>query len=768
MRVWQLSIVALLTRTPAFWRRVLPLTIGTVIATVSLGLLAAAQLAPLQQVESRLGSADGAVSAGKAVPAGSAAPALESRPHVISITTELTSFIELANPRISGTLYIETDWVSPAVAGRVELVSGRWPTQPGEVVVSKTVPLTPGSTSTTVVGPNTMDVVGVAHLVYSAATPAVMAAPGTWAAWPVTRRQAEQAGLTANRQLLFTATDPARVCSQLLADHTLAGDGLNCETRAGMYQLSATGNPVRFLLEQGLPALGIQLLAAVLAGGLVTRLLQRMMRPLSDVGLPSRSLRLAGLVQASVGSAAAIAAGLALGFGVTLLARPLVAAQLNHPLSPIAAPVSAALGGLAALLVVLVAVRPLPPSRERRPHALSERAADRLAAVGCSLIALSIAGTVQLPQALSTVALVAVGTSVGFALLAPRLVLLASAADFVPSVRLAAARALGSNSRTYAIHVALTATLVGLICSSLALASGLVANLNQNSGTGIPAGMVLLNVDEDGRLKLTDQVVREFEKSLGLGDPITVWQGVDQAGTGELTPWWAFPSINDAQHVFPGLSEGQVHALAAAGSVSLRPDSQTGHLQRPRDLRWLLELRISSSRPSTAYATSLLYLGLTPEQDELAAAWADDHGLAPGYVRATDAAADVPIPLLTAIGASAFAVSTGLMSSVAMRGELAALRGLLAAFNALGLGRRWCFGVIVTISLALSGLAVILGWCSALVTAALVRFLLDDALLLGGVHWLVLAAVGLGTVAGGALGGALSSYRFAAQEVNGR
>lgn len=256
MRRWQLSVMAVVSRTRAFWVRLLPLVVGTAVATGILGLLAASQVTPAQQIESRIGGADGAATAGRALPAGGIAPDITVHAGTTTLTTELTSFVELAQPKLASVLYLETVWGRKPTAGRMELLSGRWPVEPGEVAVTPSIGSGEGSSLRSVVGPNTLTVVGIANLTYSSHREAVLAAPGTWAAWPVTRAAAERADLTANRQLLFEAPDPAGTCERLLADKSLAGDGLSCETRQSAMQEAANESPVRFLLEQGLPALG--------------------------------------------------------------------------------------------------------------------------------------------------------------------------------------------------------------------------------------------------------------------------------------------------------------------------------------------------------------------------------------------------------------------------------------------------------------------------------------------------------------------------------
>lgn len=767
MKSWQWSTLTLVLRTRAFWTRLVPLVIGTAIATMVLGLLAAAQLSPSQQIQSELGDADGVATMGKPVPVGQSAAKVPSDGSLKWAVTELSGSLELASPKSSNVLFVETDWERSVVKGRYELLSGRWPTTPGEIAVSPTVPAKLGDAIRAVVGGEDLQVVGVARLDYSTNREALFAGRGTWAAWQTAGRDAERSGLVANARILFASPDPEAACRAFLKDKSFAGDSFSCETRRSLQNVILGGSPVRFLIEQGLPALAVQLLAAALAAGLLTRFLRRVFRPLSDVGLSRNGLGLVAVVLSVIGTALSVVVGLLVGTAGVLIGRPLLASQIDHPMSPPELPGSAMVGSVATLLTVLLAVRPLQPRRQVVAHALTSRAAGAAAALGCFLIALSIVVSIQLPKALSTVGMVALGASIGFALLAPQLILLVGATQLAPGRRLAAVRSLASNSRTYAVHVGITGALVGLICSSLALVGGLVANLNQNSGTGIPQGMVLLNVNEDGRPKLDAEVVKKFEGDLGLGKAVVVWRGVDDASNGDQTPWWAFSTVDDLRSVFPNLNDTQVQA-AAQGGLELTPQDSGVTPDLPRELRWLRQLRVATKSPKNSFATSRLYVGLSPDQDKRAATWADANALAPGYVNATDIAPDVPVPALTAASALAFALGTGLMSSVAMRGELSALRGLLVAFNAIGLGRRWCFGVIMSISLILSALAIAIGWCSAIVTSLLVSLLLDGALLLGGVPWLVFGAIGIGTAVGGLLGGTLSSYRFAAQEVNGR
>lgn len=76
----------------------------------------------------------------------------------------------------------ETDWQSRPYPARYELLSGRWPTRPGEVVVTEPqdVSATPGAVLPVLGGAVKLQIVGTADDRY-ASTTNLLVAPGTWA-----------------------------------------------------------------------------------------------------------------------------------------------------------------------------------------------------------------------------------------------------------------------------------------------------------------------------------------------------------------------------------------------------------------------------------------------------------------------------------------------------------------------------------------------------------------------------------------------------------
>lgn len=772
MSGWKWAVYRLTVRTKAFWLRMIPACIGLMASTFILGVTGATILAPEQSLESYYGSASGAADAGKPVPAGSQPPTLAAEAGA-TMVTELVSFIELSAPASSDVLYLELPAVSIAAEGRISLTSGRWPTHAGEVAVTPAVAAAIGTVVEARVGRTQLSVVGMISRQYAREQPTILAAPGTWAAWPVRGQDAALANLTANRRVYFDSPRPAATCAALLASPGMAGDATSCETREGFRALMASASPVTMLVERGLPATGVAVIGALISAGLFSRFARRTLQPLSDLGLPRRSLGIIGSGLASTGGLAAAGTGLCLGFLASFAARPAIAARLDQPISPPTFPAVACIGGVLVVVLLVLLGLPLPSIRRSAPKAASPQIAGRLAGLG----SLSIAAAIAVGWLFSSPTWAAIGTvmvcaCLGTALWAPRAIAAVASVSRPPGRLLAATRALGANSRVYSAQVVMMASLVGIVCATLATVGGMLANLNRNSGTGIPPGMVVLNVSEDGRPDLPETIVGEFRGSMGLGDPVQVWRGVTEVpGQDQVEPWWSIVSTGDAKVIFPTLTERQVHVLEQRGRIRLRESTEAAspdELEVHWAMRGIQWLRVDRRAPAGTFAHSLVFVGLSPEQDRLADAWPEAHGIAPGYVNAAEVAPEVPISELTAISAALFAAMAAIMSAVAMRGEVAALHQLLAGLRALGLGRRWCTEVLVLLGLMLSGLGVVLGWVGGVVAALCVQHLLDGALLISGIPWLAFFGVGLGAVLGSTIAVAFSALRFASNDINGR
>ncbi len=445
---------------------------------------------------------------------------------------------------------------------------------------------------------------------------------------------------------------------------------------------------------------------------------------------------------------------------------------MDHSLSPPSVSAGAIVCGFAALIGLIGFVRPVANERRIVNHTVSRAAAQRVAAVGSMVLALAVVGAILAPPTLTTVALIIAAFCGGLALYAPVAILALSGAPAPVGRRLAAIRALGANSRGFAIHVGVTTCLVGLVASTLALLTGLLANLNRNSGTGLPAGIAMVNVRDEGKVPLSADVVGRFRSDLRLGEPVDVWRGVDEnAKTQDQTPWWTFRSVADARRLLPWIGDDQARTLeASARLATVAPDERPrpDAVALPWAMRWLAEIRIAASPPPGTFSVSAAFAGLSREQDIAASRWASANGVADGYIWTAEVEPEVPLTTITAVSTVAFATLAAIMGAVAVRGEVAAMRGVLAGFHAMGLGARWCRQVIVLISTLAAGLAVIAGLLAAVLGVLASNYVLGGGVLIAGIPWHLVVMVCLGTLLGGAVGGAASSFRFGAQEHNTR
>lgn len=772
MTRWHARVAQLIGWSRAFWLRMSPLLIGVLLSAATVSAIDATQLSLDQERERYFGASDGFASAGTSTEVGESDGPLPAIPDV-TFTQELAAFVSFQPPGPQGEIYVvEADHTSAASRGRYELVSGRWPVRAGEVVATASTALSAGASVVPVVGTVQLRVVGMFRIVYSTRQRALLAAPGTWAQWRVSQKEAQLSQLRANRSLFFSGADSTAICATLTHDRSLLGDSFECQINPRHLPPAESATSVRSLLERGMPAVLLATLGAVLSGALLSRSLRRTFNPLLDLGLPRRTLHRLGTGLVVVAGLATAIAAATLGALSGFALRPLLQAQVDHPLSPPSVPLAALAGTLAAWVTLVLVTRPVETRRRNHAHMLSARAASIAAGLGSIVLAFAASVTLLGSASFATVGLIVGGICLGLALYVPSVVLRLSRMEAPPGSLLAAVRALGANSRGFSLHVGMIACLVGLVSSTLALAAGLVANLNENSGTGLPPGIAMLNIAEDGKSPLPVEVVERFRRELQLGEPVMVWRGVDEDPQSEnMRPWWAFSTAADARTVLPWISSDQVRLLQQSGRLETAAPDQPARpdaVALPWAMRWLTEIRVSSAAPKGTVTTSLAFAGLSSDQDVKAASWARETGIADGYVWTTDVAPDVPVAALTALSTSAFAVLTAALSAVAMRGEVASMRSLLATFHAIGLGARWCRQVILLLAGITAGLAVCVSLAATVLCVLAVDHALKGALLVAGIPWHVVAAVSIATLLGACVGAVASTFRFRAHEHNTR
>ncbi|MGW4497454.1 hypothetical protein ACWENR_02390 [Micromonospora sp. NPDC004336] len=309
------------------------------------------------------------------------------------------------------TLYTEAPWPADPFPRRYQLREGRWPSQPGEVLVTDALRrvLGPVESFTVFSGNDRLRVVGVARDLFGA-TPRILAANGTWASLSdATARNFSTVLATAT--VHWNGGDQQRMITSVTA--VVAGDlpkaspgavekELAAAVRTRAHELTKPRRSWtdRLPIAYDIPSLALPLLTVLTVFGLNARRFRRSMAIMTSVGM-NRTTATAGVAAATtVWTLAAAAAGILTGVGLGAVARPVVDRFLPGPISPwpdLLAPagrllaVTAVACLVAALLLHLAHPRSVPapaagaaPARqapEDRRQRINGRAVRRVAAV---------------------------------------------------------------------------------------------------------------------------------------------------------------------------------------------------------------------------------------------------------------------------------------------------------------------------------------------------------------------------------------------------
>ncbi|WP_331451823.1 FtsX-like permease family protein [Streptomyces sp. SS162] len=342
------------------------------LATLAAGLFAAAAPSAEQRATSTLGRADGFITlSDPAVTAKLAEELVRRAPGITVLAIDDNSeFPVWAKDRTVPVRYVDTDWSSPLMRGRYRLLEGRFPSELGEIAVSRALAdalgLRPGDglpyrwkrdAPARIVG---LIESPQAHAAYD-----YLAAPGQLRAWPKTGSDTTNT-LPASYGLLLSG-DAAQMDT---AQNVISERGLHLETRSN---IAAS----RTMIERE-PALllapGIVVLGVIAAGAFALRM--RRTRAefaiLASIGVPDRDLRYAAVSGAVSASVIAVPAGWLAGSLLALAARPVLPRFTDKDTAPYD---PLLIGGLltvllsvavAALAAVLTSRHPAElPARER-------------------------------------------------------------------------------------------------------------------------------------------------------------------------------------------------------------------------------------------------------------------------------------------------------------------------------------------------------------------------------------------------------------------
>lgn len=765
-------LAGLLARTRALHLALLPLLVATLLTTLSMSALRTGELDDAQRIEAEFGQADGRKPIEKAISPGTPTPpAPDIRTgRSIAALVYSPSFRDADQP--TSTIVQEEPWPSFSSEGRYTLLEGRWPEQPGEVAVTPALGWNIGQEVTSVPEGLTVTVVGTAEAIYATDQDIVLAAPGTWAGWDITTERAEVANLRAELTFVWLSTDPEATAAALDKAYPADSPGYTATTREEA--LAATsGLSAQETLQRDLPALLVCILGALASGLLIIRFLRRNLDGLSRAGVSRTTLRLTALALSVSSTAATVIAAYA---GALLLAgamRPLLATRLTHPPRPwewISEQVATLLV-ISFLLTALVGSLALPrtaPAQQRagRTARSASRVAPALTAVALTAaVVLSAAPTGNLWQFVGIIALSALG-AFGLAVVLIRLV--ARRAPREVGATLAGRRLLQRRSAELGLMAGLLAAVVTVLATTLAVAAGTTAQLNKISGTGFPPGMAAFNSWTLPQ-EAAETWKETFESDLAI-DPATGVNLIEHVTPSEQAAHrtWHLASVDDTEKLFGPLTAPQRHALetsqlttAAEGSPA-EPDQLT----LPWDLRGITAITLEEAPPpehdsAWPQQTMTVYTGLTPDQDALAAGWAEANGITPVVITATSRGGEVPTPLLPQLAAVLFGGIVMLLIALTLRGEVRAYGDLMTIFRSLGLGRPWITRVGTELGLWMGIGALAAGVTCSLLAILLCARALGGALLLSGVPWLAIMLLALSGVVGAAAGGAQAARRAA-------
>ncbi|MEU0589005.1 hypothetical protein [Streptomyces sp. NPDC006132] len=497
---------------------------------------------------------------------GAFAPELQSRVKDVGITDAMimlsASDVQLDTTPVRNVTMLEADWASSPYPSRYELRSGRWPSRPGEVVVTETqdTRTAPGETLT-VLGNVRLKVVGTADD-RNADTTNLLAGPGTWATLDAGLAEGYPA-LGAQPVLLWSGSTPQPAISAFTSairtwekEQDRPADGavavaetlnLRSDDRAEGFWIEKT--PAGYTI----PALVVPLGAVLLVFGLNDRRFRRTMASLTSLGV-SRStaamgLTLAALFWSLVAAAAGAAAGLATGAG----ARLLISHLRQRPAGPIDGLVDPALR-LLAVITLTSLIAGLAVARTRRDNAPSPRraGAERVTAKapatktarrvrdGRQLLAIAAwcatavyATRVESPAMAMTLAGI-VTTAVLLVIPEAFTLTLKLLPERGPRTRLAR-RQLAADSRRACAAMTVLTVLFGASLGFLALLDTLLRTADTQNHPDVLPGQVMLTDSSSDRFAPTEAVLRAAEATGALdGTPRFELSPVYTMGTDDV------------------------------------------------------------------------------------------------------------------------------------------------------------------------------------------------------------------------------------------
>ncbi len=516
-------------------------------AATLLGVVAASsvadalELSPQQRADAAMGTADARLQLPGSAPLGTDGSALDDllRGAVLS-AGGLEPTIDYVASGIRADNSDETSYAleeiqsEKSVEARLQLLSGRWPIEVAEGLVSEaSAALWPvGSEVHFFNGALSIQIVGTFRNSFNTEVREFLVPPGTWSSLAIISDDlANRLDQSAGRVLawhgggdataILTAVVNIAESYPSLRESLDTSSDVSVETRTSI-ESSEPAKNVPFLFALIAAPIVAGLLSAIIAGAFTRRVRTAMW----TIGVPYRHTRIAAALAVLGAGAAGAALGTGIGVVGGIFIRPLLVLVSTQELSPISSSyvvfvsVPLALAGLG----VGVASSDLALRRKIHPDISQERAWDRVLyrVVGAVLLAsLGIfIGSDTVTIASMSVAAIAIGMAVTIVVVPLCLSILSKLSPRSFASRLAI-RKLAQERRSASVTLTVLAGLLVLESTLALMVSSLVTELNDNTESAVKTGQVVFEP------LLKDQASAEtaraqFEDVLGVNSPIVV------------------------------------------------------------------------------------------------------------------------------------------------------------------------------------------------------------------------------------------------------
>lgn len=729
-------------------------------------------LSPEQTAEKLLGSADGVLETWQEgqVETGTypEPPALLATSTVTTVTVEYSGQADLAqNGEAHRFDYTELPLPSAASRGRYDLVSGRWPTRPGECVASGDAVGQWSSTHQQW----SVNVVGKFREIYSLSGNRLACAPGTW------RERAGKGNsnepLSASYYLegprdemirLKTETGAGHETSIMLRTDLLEKQQVSAQRFLGGYSLV-------FALLVGIP---------FVFSGMVARWIRGIQQVLVRSGIRPGVMLRAALAALLSGTFVVSAVACALGMLATLALRPLLQqANSGLPLGPwefsLAWLVQVALltagGALLGFLALNASQRVRARLAERAPRPLSATMSGALGWAALGLWGFAIWSLVTSAGKLWPMSLGVIFTVLGTVALAPGMVARVSGAlgRKVASPKDLAARLLREDGARWAGVSGVATLLIGLVLSVFINISASMSAQILLLAPQLPPGTVLLQITDPAGERIPEDVIAQFERDNAVRPAAILHDtsyGIDGEGAVQV-----FDSVEEATAVL-GLTPEQASVLASGGLLKLGGADEDVVLTDFTDPSRTIRVRVVGFKPSperrlnTGYAFGLkstvpvaegragvyrVYVGMTLEQEAGMGQWPVASGHGDVLVNVHRPATGADAPLWLTIGFTGVALLAIPLLVWTLQREVQALRPLARNLTAMGMPESWARRVLSGVIGPVLAVPLGLGLIAGLVSTALLHWLYPTVFDLAGVNFLGLVLFTASLLLAGAL-----------------